>query len=157
MPAPRTPATLPNLPPKTALPAFSIFIMPPPTSFSSENTADTVAFGFLRNAIPMNSGAADNTNWTAPKNPFRLIGFSRNLVSPSKADPTRKLETLKMNLPRAASPFASRWTFSGFFDNQSRRPKMTKYLRKNPASLARAPKRPPNAFLVCSLNSLRIT
>ena len=107
MPAPAANATLPNLVPENFLnlsanaAAFFMLRMPLPRVIMTQDSAFTVATGFLRNAIPTKIGAADNTNCTAPKNPLRLIGFSRNLINPSSADPVKNSVILKMNLPRA--------------------------------------------------------
>ena len=87
-----------------ALAALPMFRIPLIRLVTTQPTVFAVANGFLRNAIPRNIGAADNRNCPNPISPFSDMGFSRNFVNPSNADPTRNDVTLNTNLPIAIRP-----------------------------------------------------
>ena len=80
--------------------------------------ARTVPTGFLRNANDTNNGAADARNCSDPINPFRLTGFSKNLINPSIADPARNDDICNRNLPTLLKVLASLCIESGFLANQ---------------------------------------
>ena len=152
-------ATLPNLelanffnllPIFTALPMLRI---PLTRLVTTQVTAFTVAPGAFRNAIPKNIGAADSRNCPNPNNPCRDMGFSINLINPSNDDPTRNDVIFQINLPTAASPSASFWTFSGFLEIQSSAANAMKSLKIPPRNPAIARKNPPKADFAAFLKA----
>ena len=138
------------------LPALNIPDIDLPKAPITHAKARTVPTGFLRNASDTNNGAADARNCSDPINPFRLTGFSKNLINPSIADPARNDDICNRNLPTLFKVLASLCIESGFLANQVNAANPAVALNKNPENLTRPENNPPNDFLVLSPNCFLI-
>ena len=122
----------------------------------NQATPRTVPTGFLRNARDTRRGANDAINCNDPNKPLRLIGFSKNLINPSKAEPAKNEDTLNINLPNLAIVSARRCTESGFLAIHFNAANPIIALNKNPENRNSPENKPPKDFLVPSSNWLLI-